>query len=131
MPLLLVRQQARDKALQVTTWNASIPAFRLLGFLLLVNLAVVHEVLNNQAVLHVDAVKVVSLESAQLLEHGQVCDAHSRDEWRDVAVLCLVQVHVEVAFLIGQHVFDCTLHVGSVLENLLLFLVHSSFNFDY
>ena len=25
----VVRQQARDKALQVTTWDASIPAFRL------------------------------------------------------------------------------------------------------
>ena len=29
MPLLLVRQQARDGALQMTTWDASIPAFRL------------------------------------------------------------------------------------------------------
>ena len=29
MPLLLVRQQARDKALQVTTEDADSPAFRL------------------------------------------------------------------------------------------------------
>jgi hypothetical protein len=27
----VVRQQARDKALQVTTWDASIPSFRLLS----------------------------------------------------------------------------------------------------
>ena len=36
MPLLLMRQYARDKALQVTTWDASIPAFRLLVFSLFV-----------------------------------------------------------------------------------------------
>ena len=36
----------------------------LLVFLPLVNLAVVHEVLNYQAVLHVDAVKIVALDVA-------------------------------------------------------------------
>ena len=120
MPLLLVRQQARDKALQVTTEDASIPAFRL-------------------AVLRpVDVVVEVLLLLAEAMDAVNGCVLPVLVE---SVGQCLCSVHATTGLFCDSFVVVvqpvCISVCDGCCHNLLcgfcheIFVDHNSFNFDY